>query len=184
MEHQHRTAILSCLFCVLILAGCAKPRASVFDVPSAIPKEGTAASSPSSQDTVRTGARSRGENDSVTRAAAEIAAAMVFFDFDKYAIRQDTRKILDTVADLLKRNPSIRICLHGHCDARGPNEYNYALGERRARAVYGYLTKAGVPAIQLEMVTHGKKNPVMSGETESAYARNRRVELIVMTTCF
>lgn len=189
MKQQYRTAAFGCLFCVLVLAGCAKPRTSPFDVPSAMPGERMTASSSLYQGpegderAIRVGSRAGG-SDAVSRAAAEIAAATVFFDFDKSAIRPDTRQTLDRVADLLKRNPSIRVCLHGHCDARGPNEYNYALGERRARAVYGYLTGAGVPAIQLEMVTHGKKNPAASGGTENAYARNRRVELIVLTTCF
>jgi len=194
MKQQCRAALFGCLFCVIVLAGCAGPRKGPFDVPSDS-RGGMTAPSGFSQGSdmyertaayeqaVRVGTRGGGSDD-VNRAAAEIAAATVFFDFDTSAIRSDTRQTLDRVADLLKRNPSIRICLHGHCDARGPNEYNYALGERRARAVYGYLTGAGVPAIQLEMVTHGKASPAVSGGTENAYARNRRVELIVLTTCF
>ena len=91
---------------------------------------------------------------------------------------------IDRVATLLRQNPSVRISLHGHCDERGGNEYNYGLGERRARAVYGSLLSAGAPSYQVEMVNHGKKNPAVPGRTEAAYSRNRRVEFIVLTTCY
>ncbi len=153
-------------------SGCsAKPRTGPFDVPSA--GLGIAVSS----------RQESGLSDALTRAAAEIAAAAIYFDFDRAALRPDAYATLDHVADLLRRHPSIRIALQGHCDERGGEEYNYGLGERRARAAYGYLRSAGVPAAQLVMVNYGEKTPAVTGHTESAHARNRRVAFCVLTTC-
>lgn len=166
-------ALLGCFFCLGILAGCPKPRTGPFDVPAAT---GSGAMVP--------GKAFRGSSDELNRAAAAIAAATVYFAFDRADIQPDARLEIERVAVLLKQYPSIRISLHGHCDERGPNEYNYGLGERRARAVYAQLLGVGAPSSQVEMVTYGKKTPAVTGRTESAYARNRRVEFVVLTTCF
>ena len=183
MNKQSVIPLLGCLFLAAALAGCAKPRTGPFDVPSAVPGHTTAQAGQGLG--ARTGAWSGGESsDSVNRAAAEIATAKVYFDFDRSAIKPEARMTIDRVAALLRQNPSIRISLHGYCDERGGDEYNYGLGERRARAVYGSLLGAGAPAGQLEMVNHGRKNPAASGRTEAAYSLNRRVEFFVLTTCY
>ena len=194
MNRHSALIVTGCLTLVFGLAGCsAKPRTGPFDVPSG--ESGTAVSSSAysgSSVPARQGGSSgapvpawqKDASNAVNRAAAEIAAAKVLFDFNRAEIRPDARAALDHVAGLLKQNPSIQIALQGHCDERGGNEYNYGLGERRARAAYGYLLKAGVPAYQLKMVNHGKKTPAVAGRTESAYAQNRRVAFCVLTTCY
>ncbi|SBW01347.1 Peptidoglycan-associated lipoprotein (modular protein) [uncultured delta proteobacterium] len=193
MNRYSTVIVTGCLALMLGLAGCsAKPRTGPFDVPSG-GSGGIGSNSGYSGSSVpaRQGASGspaptwqQNQSDAVNRAAAEIAAAKVFFDFNRAEIRPDARAALDHVAGLLKQNPSIQIGLQGHCDERGSNEYNYGLGERRARAAYGYLLRAGVPAYQLKMVNYGKKTPAVAGRTESAYAQNRRVAFCVLTTCY
>lgn len=157
---------------VVILSGCAKERTGPFDVPSAIP---SSSGQLSGQAPV---------SDEVARAAGEISAAKVYFAFDRAEIRPQDQDTLNRVAEALKRHPSIRISIHGHTDERGGSEYNYNLGERRARAAYRYLMSAGAPARQVDMVTYGKHTPAMAGHSESAWSRNRRAEFVVLTTCF
>ncbi len=161
-------ALLGCLLVAAGLSGCAKPRTGPFDVPSAMPSSVPPAASP----------------DAVNRAAVEIAAAKVYFAFNRADLRPEARAALDTVAALLKRNPSIRVSIQGHCDERGGREYNFDLGARRARAAYRYLLDANVPPRQMEMVTYGKLSPIVPGGTEGAYAMNRRAEFVILTTCY
>ena len=168
MNMRTRAIVSAMCLAVLVLAGCAKPRTGPFDVPAAAPGRGGV---------------SVAQDSDVRRAAGEIAAARIYFAFNKYDLRPDARQTLSRVAELLRQYPAVRIAVHGHCDERGPNEYNYVLGERRARAAYGYLVRNGVSPSQLEMVTHGKKSPAVSGKGEAAWALNRRDEFIVLTLC-
>ena len=165
-----RTLLLLALAALMtIFAGCAKERTGPFDVPGAVPHAQAAASTAT--------------DEAVARAAAEIAASKIYFDFNKSVIRPDAQATLDRVASLLKQYPVIGINIEGHCDERGGREYNYALGERRARAAYSALVARGIDPGQVYMVTYGKETPAVSGHTENAYARNRRAEFIVVTTC-
>lgn len=114
------------------------------------------------------------------RAADEITNAKIYFEFDRFDIKAESRQVLAHKAELLKRYPQIRVSIQGHCDARGTEEYNLALGERRARAAYEFLTMSGVNPAQLEMISKGKLEPAVSGSGESAWALNRRDEFIVL----
>ena len=87
---------------------------------------------------------------------------------------------LQQVADWMKANPGNRLFLAGHADKRGTPEYNRALGERRALAVREYLAGLGVPAAALFTNSYGSDRPAVQGDTEEAYARNRRVEIGVI----
>ncbi|MGH9334498.1 MAG: OmpA family protein, partial [Vicinamibacteria bacterium] len=84
------------------------------------------------------------------------------------------RSTLDRNADWLKRHASVTVLIEGHCDERGTVEYNLALGERRASAVYNYLMSLGIPAGRLKTISYGKEFPMDLGHTEEAWARNRR----------
>jgi peptidoglycan-associated lipoprotein len=98
----------------------------------------------------------------------------VFFDYDKSEIRDDAKAPLQRAADYLKRWTSARVSVEGHCDARGTNEYNLALGERRAQAVKDYLASLGVAADRMQQVSKGEESPVCTEAEESCYSRNRR----------
>ena len=100
--------------------------------------------------------------------------ADVGFDYDSAALSADARSTLDEHADTLKTYGSMAILIEGHCDERGTVEYNLALGERRANAVYNYLVSLGINASRLKTISYGKEFPLDSGHNEVAWNRNRR----------
>src|ERR1700752_2229324 len=102
----------------------------------------------------------------------------VFFDFDKYDIRPSDAKLLDTNAAWLKTNNNL-VLIEGHCDERGTNEYNLALGERRAKATMNYLVGQGVQANRITIISYGKERPICTEKTESCWAQNRRAHFLV-----
>lgn len=103
----------------------------------------------------------------------------IFFDFDQYDLRTDARGTLDRKATFLNQNGSVRSQIEGHCDERGTNEYNLALGERRANAAKQYLTTAGVNAARLSTISYGEERPLDPGHNEAAWARNRRAHFVI-----
>lgn len=106
-----------------------------------------------------------------------LQTTVFYFDFDQSDLSSEAREALVYHANYLKANPSMNARLEGHTDERGTREYNLALGERRAQAVERYLQVQGVPSGQMETISYGEEMPAAVGTTESAYARNRRVEL-------
>jgi peptidoglycan-associated lipoprotein len=113
-------------------------------------------------------------------AADEITNATIYFAYDKFDIAADSQRVLVRKAELLKKFPQIKVSIQGHCDERGTEEYNLALGERRAGAAHDFLVYSGVAPTQLEMISFGKLRPATSGTTESAWAKNRRDEFVVL----
>lgn len=103
----------------------------------------------------------------------------VLFDFDKSDIRADARDLLKANADWIKAHPNAKIQIEGHCDERGTNEYNLALGERRANAVKKYIASLGVEADRLYTISYGEELPIDPGHTEDAWAKNRRAHFLV-----
>lgn len=118
-------------------------------------------------------------------AAAELAARrrvieeMVFFDYDRSEIRLDAAEILSRKLPILREDPATRVRVEGHADERGSVEYNLALGMRRAQAVKNYLVGFGLDASRFDTNTLGEDRPLDTGQTEEAYARNRRAEFII-----
>jgi len=110
---------------------------------------------------------------------ANAALADVHFDFDKAVIRSGDVKILDASAGWLKANPEQLLLIEGHCDERGTNEYNLALGERRAKAAMTYLVAQGVEANRITLVSYGKERPSCTEKTERCWAQNRRDHFLV-----
>lgn len=106
----------------------------------------------------------------------DVGLKTVYFDYDSSSLRADAKETLRSNADWMKRNPDTKIILEGHCDERGTNEYNMALGERRARAAYNYLVSLGVSTAQVTTISYGEERPADAGHSEEAWAKNRRVE--------
>lgn len=104
----------------------------------------------------------------------------VHFDFDKSELRDDTRRLLDNNALFLRNNPSTRVIIEGHADERGTNEYNIALGDRRAKAIKDYLVTSGIEASRMETLSYGEEKPVDGRSVESAWSKNRRGEFVVV----
>jgi peptidoglycan-associated lipoprotein len=101
------------------------------------------------------------------------AGDRVYFDLNTYEVIADARSILDAQAAWLQRYPQVRVRIEGNCDDRGTEEYNFALGERRAESVKTYLVNHGVSAARIETVSYGKEHPIAFGQTEDSYAKNR-----------
>ena len=100
--------------------------------------------------------------------------ADVHFDFDSAILSAEARTTLDGHANTLKTYSTMTVLIAGHCDERGTVEYNLALGERRANAIFNYLVSLGIDAGRLRTISYGKEFPLDPGHNESAWARNRR----------
>jgi peptidoglycan-associated lipoprotein len=104
----------------------------------------------------------------------------IHFDYDSYVLSQDARDSLDMNAKWLKVNTAQKVRLEGNCDERGSDEYNLALGEKRAKAAFNYLVTLGIPEERLSTVSYGKEKPADPGHTEEAWAKNRRVDFVIV----
>ncbi len=102
----------------------------------------------------------------------------IYFAFDNATIAGDYEAMLAAHASYLSKNPSINVTVEGHADERGTPEYNIALGERRAEAVAKYLEALGVQKSQISIVSYGEEKPLLLGQSEEVYAKNRRAVLV------
>jgi peptidoglycan-associated lipoprotein len=110
---------------------------------------------------------------------AEKPLGDVFFDLDKSDLKDEGRAALQKDADWMKKWPTTKATVEGHCDSRGTAEYNLALGDRRAQAVKSYLTSLGVSADRVLTVSKGKEQPFCTEENESCWSQNRRGHFII-----
>ena len=102
------------------------------------------------------------------------------FDFDMYTIREDMKPILQANANWLLKFPSVEVLVEGHCDERGTNEYNMALGQRRADSAAKALKAAGVEAKRIKTVSYGEEKPVCKESVEACWSKNRNAMFFVM----
>jgi peptidoglycan-associated lipoprotein len=102
-----------------------------------------------------------------------------YFDYDDSALRPDARGALRQNADVLRTRGTVRVELQGNCDERGTEEYNLALGKRRAESAKNYLVDLGIPAARLTTVSFGEENAAVQGSSEAAWAKNRRVDFVL-----
>lgn len=138
----------------------------------------------------RRAAAERARQDSIARAnaaAAEAAAnlrnaltAVVHFNFDRSDILPEAQATLDAKLPVLQANPNVRIRIEGHADERGSDEYNVALGMRRATAAKRYLTDKGIDAARIDVASFGEERPVCQQSEESCWAQNRRDEFVIV----
>ena len=98
----------------------------------------------------------------------------IYFDFDQSTIKSDMSSRMVSNASYMKKNSGISIVIEGNCDSKGTNEYNLALGERRAIAAKQYLVNLGIQASRIRTVSYGEERPLFTGQDESSYAMNRR----------
>lgn len=115
--------------------------------------------------------------DEITKSAeAEGKLLAVHFEFDNYAIRDSDKPLLENNAKWLKLNSGVKVQIEGHADERGENEYNLALGDKRAKSVEKYLETLGVKGGRLSTISYGEEKPADQGHSEDAWAANRRAE--------
>lgn len=104
----------------------------------------------------------------------------IYFHYDKYDIQDSEKAALDKVSDYLIENSGAKLMVEGHCDDRGTNEYNLALGDRRAKSVQDYLKSTGVSSRRIETISYGEEKPACFDETEGCWTRNRRAHFAVV----
>jgi peptidoglycan-associated lipoprotein len=114
-------------------------------------------------------------------AVRALLAAMIHFEFDKSTIRSGDAQELDQKVGILHANPTASIRISGHCDERGSDEYNLALGNRRATTAKQYLVSHGIDAGRIETTSYGKERPMDSGHNEDAWSKNRRDEFDIVS---
>jgi peptidoglycan-associated lipoprotein len=169
-------SILSLLAVATLVAACGKKPAPEQPAPEPAPAPADAPPPPPAP-----------RNDDADRLAREAAermrtalradlGAMINFDYDKSDVRQADQANLDRKAAILAANSGVRLRISGHADERGSDEYNLALGNRRAAAAKRYLASKGVDESRLEVVSYGEERPLDPGHTEDAWAKNRRDE--------
>jgi peptidoglycan-associated lipoprotein len=104
----------------------------------------------------------------------------VMFDFDRYDLSADARTTLRVNADWLRSNPSARVEIEGHCDERGTNEYNLALGAKRAQAAREFLSSLGISPDRLSTISYGEEIPVCQEHDEECWRQNRRARFVIL----
>jgi peptidoglycan-associated lipoprotein len=113
---------------------------------------------------------------------SEELAAMIHFDFDKAMLRGGDVQVLDEKLPILRDNPQLRIRIAGNCDERGSDEYNLALGNRRAISAKQYLVAHGIDASRIEVVSYGKEKPIDPDHNEEAWAKDRNDQFLNLST--
>jgi peptidoglycan-associated lipoprotein len=172
------SSILSVLAAAALLAACGKKPAPEQPAPEPAParQEAPPPPPPPANDDAERRARDAAEK---AKALRDELAELIHFDFDKADIRTSDQGILDRKAAILAANSAVRLRVAGHCDERGSDEYNLALGNRRAAAAKRYLSGKGVDEGRVEVVSYGKERPLDPGHSEDAWAKNRRDEFEV-----
>ena len=194
MFERKLSLLLSCnLLALLILTGCAsgdRPRKNTdpswtvenplasrgaFQGASQVAARGETRGAPtsSSLDALRTG------ESTATPASSPLKD--IHFEFDRYDLRADAQETLKSNADWLKKNPSIRVQIEGHCDERGTNEYNLGLGAMRAQAAKNYLVALEISADRLSTVSYGEEIPVCREHAEACWEKNRRDRFVIVS---
>ncbi len=136
------------------------------------------------EDAVRRAEEARLEQERLREQTAAMAREAfvdenIFFAFDSSALDQDSQIILSSKGSYLKANPDITITIEGHCDERGTEAYNMALGQRRAEAAMSFLVNMGIDANRLSVISYGEERPLDPGHNEAAWAQNRRAQFVI-----
>jgi peptidoglycan-associated lipoprotein len=172
-------AVLPILGLTLLLAGCPKrPAMTAATAPPPVPPAAAAPPTPAAPAPAPVAPAPVAPPTAVTPAPpkeyqANDALKPIYFAFDKSDIRPGDAKVLDATAAYLKANAGQLVLIEGHCDERGTNEYNLALGERRAKAAMNYLVSNGIEAGRITTISYGKERPVCSEHNEACWSRNR-----------
>lgn len=182
------------LGCVMLMAGgCAKQGMVKMDesiVPAAATSDNTPAKTevlqaqpvketPVTETPVKESALGEIQKNAGRIEELKSALEKIYFDFDSYKLSDEARSTLVKNADLLRKGSAGKVRIEGHCDERGSDEYNLALGEKRGRAALHYLVTMGIPGERLSVISYGKEKPAEPGHDETAWAKNRRDEFVV-----
>lgn len=183
-------ALLSLACATLVAGGCAKQElvkkddqlaAAPTAAPTAkeIPRQQQTQQAPAAQQTAAQQAKAETAKQTNGSELSQSSLERIYFAFDSNTLSAEARGILAKNADLLKKNKALSVRIEGNCDERGSDEYNLALGEKRAIAARQYLITLGTPADRLSVISYGREKPIDQGHDEAAWAKNRRDEFVV-----
>ncbi|QGY41067.1 peptidoglycan-associated lipoprotein Pal [Pseudodesulfovibrio cashew] len=167
---------------LMLSAGCAKKRTSTAPPETQVEVKDDSKWTPQepAESTVDEAAlAAEAEARAKAEAVQELTSATIHFAFDSYELDAEARGLLDLKANIMRRFKDVKVVIEGHCDERGTEEYNLALGERRARAAYEHLVILGVEPERMSIVSFGEERPVDPAHNETAWAKNRRAEFVV-----
>jgi peptidoglycan-associated lipoprotein len=142
-------------------------------------RDSIAAAEQARRDSIAAAAEEARAREAAIAAARTALTERIHFDYDMAEIRPDAEGILRDKAAILRASPNVTLRIEGHCDERGSNEYNDALGNRRAQAVVDFLSGFGLDASRFAIVSFGEDRPLVNQSNEDAWARNRRAEFII-----
>lgn len=170
----------SILVALALTTGCAKSATVRPDERSEAPPPADASSTKDAEKVAeRPASRSEEKPRETQDASDKLGASTVYFDYDSDNLTAAAREQLAQFVEQVKtQGVKASFVLEGHADERGTEEYNLALGDRRANAVRRYLEKLGVSGKQMRVVSYGENKPSVQGSSESAWSRNRRVEIV------
>jgi peptidoglycan-associated lipoprotein len=178
-----RTAPLA-IATAIALTACSKHRPETAPAPqepeASAPAPDTTTRVAASPDTTDQEAARRAERERQMAAARSALTAVIHFDFDRSELTDAARATLDAKLPILRANPAIRLRVAGNTDERGSDEYNLALGQRRAAAAKRYLVQNEIDASRLETMSYGEERPAMQGGSEAAWSQNRRDEFEII----
>jgi peptidoglycan-associated lipoprotein len=168
--------------CLLFAGGCSSRQSMVEEVTEPVPAGSTKASMEDEEMRRRLEAerqaklRESEKTQSIRDQIQAFESEPIYFEFNNSDLRPQYRSVLEKKAAWLKNHPEYSLKIEGHCDERGTEEYNLALGERRAKVVMAYLVSLGIPSGKISTVSYGEERPNASGHDEKAWAKNRRAE--------
>jgi peptidoglycan-associated lipoprotein len=123
--------------------------------------------------------REQAEKREMMAAQTQFVTEDIYFEFDSSALLSMAQDVLKRKAQWLRDNPNVSVVIEGHCDERGTNEYNLALGDRRANSAKTFLEDLGVSGFRLKTISYGEERPVDPGHNEEAWAKNRRAHFVI-----
>lgn len=112
-------------------------------------------------------------------AGAAFVNENIYFSFDSSVLSDKSQQMLNSKADYLRTNSSVTVTVEGHCDERGTDAYNIALGERRAESVKNFFVDLGISAKRLNTTSYGEERPIAMGQNEASWAKNRRAQFVI-----
>ncbi|HXS95190.1 MAG TPA: OmpA family protein [Candidatus Limnocylindrales bacterium] len=198
MKKTSQVLLVAAAAVALLGSGCAKKKVAA-KTPPAPQAASQTASTPASAPAVRQTPRAQQQSaaapaqsrypDAATRARIDQLLARIedaYFDYNQHTLRPDAVKALQSdsseLRDIIVQYPDYKLKIEGHCDERGSEEYNLALGEARATAAKDYLVGVGIPDKQLATVSYGKNKPVCDEHDEACWQKNRRIHIVAEAT--
>jgi peptidoglycan-associated lipoprotein len=193
MKNSARMALIAVAAIGLVGAGCAKKKvaAATPQVPQATPAPAQRTPAPAASrpapapaQTASNAPTSRGPSAAEKARIEQLLSRIedAYFDYNQHTLRPDAIKALQAdsseLRDIISQYPDYKLTIEGHCDDRGSEAYNMALGDARAKAAQEYLVGVGISANQLNVISYGKDKPVCQEQTEACWAKNRRIHIV------